>query len=103
MKYLLVEITDNWADEFDTTGFILATKEELDEFLNDIKNYFDENPNSELSYCIGTNQEIEHDSYSSIERCLTITEISEQEYKIIKKRLGESFGETTLWEILAYN
>lgn len=103
MNYVLVTIFDNWADEIDTQGFLLTTQEEVDDYFFEIKQYFINNPDDYLYYSIGTNEEIEHYNLQSIERCLKVKKINEEEYKTINKTIGSSFGITTLWNILAYN
>lgn len=103
MSYVLVHIEDNWADELDTEGFLIGTQKEVDDYLSKIKQYFIDNPGCSLSYSIGSNEEIEHNTFKSIERCLRIKKIKEEEYKTIKKVIGTSFGKVTLWDILEYN
>lgn len=103
MNYVLVEIYDNWADEIDTEGFLISTQEEVDDFLFEVKQHFKNNPDDYLSYSIGSNEEIEHHSFKSVERCLRIKKIKEEEYNTINKVIGLSFGEVSLWNILPYN
>ena len=103
MNYVLVTIYDNWAGEIDTEGFLITTQEEVDDYFFEVKQHFKNNPDDYLSYSIGSNEEIEHHSFKSVESCLRIKKIKEEEYNTINKVIGLSFGEVSLWNILPYN
>ncbi|HSX49076.1 MAG TPA: hypothetical protein VLE44_02350 [Candidatus Saccharimonadales bacterium] len=45
-----------------------------------------------ISFGFGTNEDIEVDSRKELESNLTFKKITEEEYKVIKKVLGEDFG-----------
>lgn len=89
-KYLLVKVYDDWADEISTEGFFTTTQEELDETYEAIKEYFKEN--NSLTYYIGTNEEITHESYEDVVGCFRTQEITKQEYTTLKKLFHGSFG-----------
>lgn len=103
MNYVLITFNDNWADEIDIQGMLVTTKDQLDTYLLNIKEFFIKNPEGILTYCIGTNENIEHKNYESIESCISVKKITEQEYKTFKKTIGTCFGEIGLWSILDYN
>ena len=69
-KYLLVKVYDDWSDEA-------------------IKEYFKEN--NSLTYYIGTNEEITHESYEDVVGCFRTQEITKQEYITLKKLFHGSF------------
>lgn len=92
--YLLVTVNDDWADEISTEGFFISTQEELDETYELIKDYFKEN--NSLTYYIGTNEEITHDSYESVVGCFSTKKITKQAYDTLKQLFNGSFGITNI-------
>jgi hypothetical protein len=82
-KYL-VSYDDNWADEMDVSGSkIFDSKSELDEFFDGFKKYFEEN--GYYSFGIGTNEEIEYDTFSDFEEAFTIQPITDNEKEVLEK------------------
>lgn len=84
-KYL-IEYDDNYADEFDVSGFRIV--ENIHSWNNEIDNLSE----NDYSYCFGSNEVIEY--YSSEDFCnaLRITKISDEQYDTILKLFGESYG-----------
>lgn len=99
---LLVKVNDNWADEMDVRGFAIMDLKSLYEFYKGLEDYFRTNPDGTLSYSIGTNEYIEHDSIKSIIYCLDISFITVDQAEAIKQTIGLAYGEASLLDILDY-
>lgn len=99
---LLVRVDDNWSDEIDVEGFAIMDLKSLYQFYNDLEDYFRTTPNGTLSYSIGSNQYIEHDSIKSITYCLAISFITVDQAEVIKQTIGSSYGTVSLLDILDY-
>lgn len=102
MTKVLVKIYDDWADEMSVEGFCIMSKDKLDKFLSDVKKYFEDNPGEILSYSIGTNEEIEHRSFESVNSCISFKEISDEQAAVVTSNVGRAFGTIGLLEILDY-
>jgi len=105
MKCYLVIEEDNYADEFDISGFRLyeAESEEelkkriLDDFFG---NYIEDEEDEEdlqatefpINVYFGTNECIEIEDEEEFFRGLRIEEISYFEYTAIQRTIGEDFG-----------
>ena len=74
----------------------------LYEFYKGLEDYFRTNPDGTLSYSIGTNEYIEHDSIKSIIYCLDISFITVDQAEAIKQTIGLAYGEASLLDILDY-
>jgi len=84
-KYLIT-YSDNWADEMDIEGFGICesdSKLNIDEYLSDFKHGF--KIAGSFIYCIGTNEEIEYDSFEDFKSKFTIKEITDEQYKVLYK------------------
>ena len=99
---LLVKVNDNWADEINVEGFAIMNLKSLYEFYEGLENYFNSTPNGILSYSIGTNEDIEHDSIESIIYRLNISFITIDQAEAIKQTIGLAYGEASLLDILDY-
>ena len=95
MKYYICFYNDNYADEFDVEGFLLATDEELDKLKKQLQEAFEEMKQyrgAEFNYYCGSNQSIYYPSYESVLEAYTFNEISKEEYDVIKKTIGDTYG-----------
>ena len=102
---VLVAFNDNWADEMDVEGFhIYKSKEEFDkELKEEILDYAgieDEEYENFISgddfwytYGIGSNESLEYESFKDLYNKFSITEISNEEYEILNKYFGCSYGQ----------
>lgn len=61
---LLVKFTANWADEMDVEGLFLITQEDWEAFKKMAKEHFEKS--SEVIYSVGSNQDIEFESYEDL-------------------------------------
>lgn len=89
MKYYLYQYDANWADEMDVAGFMALTETEKDMALAKIKKDFRRGG----TIYIGSNEDIEYSDLDEVMNDVTITEISKQEYDVLIKLFGGSFGE----------
>ena len=99
MKYYIVKIDVDYADEFDVQGFELI-KSELDQksfkkqYYDDIEMFADGEDEDiyPIEGFFGTNENIRFENRKELEEGITIKEITEEEYKVIKKVLGNNYG-----------
>ena len=64
MKKLLIRFSADWADEMDVEGLFLITQENWEAFKKMAKDHFKKS--SEVIYSVGSNQDIEFDSYEDL-------------------------------------
>jgi hypothetical protein len=89
-KILLVRCDSNWADEFDIQGFALYTEHAWKEYLRliKIKTFSKErDPCDEYGphvACIGTNQSLGYENFSSYKNDFKTQVVSEDEIKILQ-------------------
>ena len=89
--YLFIEYNSNWADEMDVNGFFITTKELWDERVEAFRKHFEDEPF--LTYYVGTNEEIEYLMFEDVLNDFTITEITEEEAKVLDKLFGYNDGD----------
>lgn len=82
-KNYIVHYSDNWADEMDIEGFIIMSGAELTDYIKFAKLVFKKD--GEYNYYIGTNEEINYESFGVFASHFEIREISEEEYKVLDK------------------
>lgn len=90
-EFLLIKLDLNYGDEFDTESLWLTTLKEYEEFL-DILEEFKNNITEYREIYFGTNEFIYFDSYEHVLDSLTTTLLTEQEYNILLKHIGKSYG-----------
>lgn len=95
IKYVIVTLDYNFADEFDTPSLWLTTEDEYKDFLQKVR----ELNNYELEYYFGTNEAIII-TPSELLNSLTYNHISEITYKEMTKVLGSSFGIVNIQDLL---
>lgn len=88
--YKLVKWADNWADEMDLDGFKLMTNEEYDAYIAGWKKAFEYK--GSYTMCVGTNEDIEYDSFEQFESTLEVNALENGEYRTIIEHLGETYG-----------
>lgn len=92
MEYVLVKTNYNWADEADFPSFEIMTKEELHSAKELTRAYFDNEDCYDVLVGVGTNEEIEFNNYQDVFSGVSITVLTEEEAKIIKNKIGLSYG-----------
>lgn len=88
-KEYLITYSDNWADEMDIDGHRIMSGSELNEYIKYAKLVFKKD--GCYDYYIGTNQEINYESFKDFAEHFEIQEISEEEHKVLSK-FGFSYG-----------
>lgn len=79
----LVKYDSNWADEMDIDGFRLFTDEQWEEYQKDFKKLFKEDRG--YTYYVGTNEDIEYNSFDEFMSDLKVSEITDEEATVLKK------------------
>lgn len=96
MKHFLVKESGNWADEFDLAGFMIFKKESL----SDLKKSLIDGREFPCEIYFGTNEAQEYSNEKEFFADLTIKEITEEEYKFLKKLFpgcdSYAFGTTAI-------
>ena len=87
MSKVLVTYNGNWADEMDISAIHIFDKADWDKVVAFAKSY-----KSEISVCIGTNEEVEFDNGNDWLRNMEAKSISDNDAKVIEKHIGDSFG-----------
>lgn len=94
-------IDDNWADEMDIKGTLIATGLELKDWKQSVIDYFKEN--TEATYSVGTNEDITHTSADSVLSCISVGKIvSDTELKVLMKFNMANTGFLELWDLFEY-
>lgn len=86
---VLVTWDSNWADEMDISGFKIFNEDEWNTFKETVSKR-----KHQFTIFVGTNEDIDYDNGKMLLEELTIKKLSEDEYKVIKKFVGEEFGFT---------
>ena len=89
-KYYLVTFQSNWADEMDVEGGRIMTEKEKEKYFASIKKEFDEQ--GSYTYYIGTNQDINFDTYEELDESFSIDKISKEERKVLVKLGLDAYG-----------
>jgi len=92
-KYYLVEWDSNWADEIDVTGFAVFKGEDLKQYKEKLQQH-----KSNITFYIGTNEEIEYKNGQAVLDDLTITEIEFSDFRTIQYLFDGSYGFTNFLE-----
>lgn len=82
-ELLLIKFESNWADEMDIEGYYVTTVELYNKYIEEFKKYFEEEDS--LSYCVGTNEEIEFDSLDELLECYDTKSITISDYEVLEK------------------
>lgn len=95
MKYL-IKFKCNYADEFDTSGFITESSlEDFNKSMTFVQKYFELYPGVELEVYFGTNEQLTFEDFESYRECFTITEISDEEHETLLKLFTPSVSYLT--------
>lgn len=89
MKYLLIKLEYNWADEFDVTCLWITTEDIFEEWKEQLNKC---NINEDVDIYFGTNEWITFDSLYGILNSLVVAQISEEFYYTFNKLIGDEFG-----------
>ena len=101
MKYLLVKLNANYADEFDVDSMWVTTEEDHIALLADLKEHEDNIHDGNEIY-FGTNEAIYFDNYEELMHSLDVVEITPEFYNDFLTFVGNGHGpfdDATLSEI----
>jgi hypothetical protein len=87
MSYL-IKYQDNYDDEFDIEGGFVV--EEKESFLKNLRRTFEED--GTFSFNFGSNESIDYNSYEDIISKFTITSITKEQEKVLRKLDLLSYG-----------
>jgi hypothetical protein len=87
MSYFLVRWTASWADEMDVDGFKIFTPGKWEDFKSKLKNR-----KEQFEIFVGSNESIDYKNGNQLLKELDVTEITDEEYHVIKKLIGTKFG-----------
>ena len=88
-KFYLIKYEYNYGDEFDIEGFQILDENEM----KDINEGIDK-ANYPKEYYFGTNEEIEWKNSKEVRDGITVTELTNTEYHILKNLFNGGFGKT---------
>lgn len=91
MKYILAVWNCNWADEFDTEGFLVITDENWNKFVEALTD-----KDCKQEFYFGTNEALEFEDKNDYLRHFEVKEISAEEAETITKHLGKQYGTIAL-------
>lgn len=86
MKYFIVEYDYNWADEMDLRGFCIMSEKQMELYFAAYKKIFDRD--GYYNFCVGTNEEVEYESFNNFKKAFGWQEITAAD----KKRIEFLFG-----------
>lgn len=92
---ILVKYNFDYADEFDVYGIVLFdTQEEFDRSLNETREEIESvtSKGGQWKRYFGTNEAILINSFDEYMEGLTIQEITEEEAEVVRRLIGEGFG-----------
>lgn len=87
MSRVLVTYNGNWADEMDISAIQIFDKADWDKVVAFAKTY-----TSDITVCIGTNEEVEFDNGKDWLKKMHVKPISDNDAEVIEKYIGDSFG-----------
>ncbi len=99
MNYLLIQLKDTWADEFDVDCLWVTTEEEFKAWKHDLSK---RNIKESIEIYLGTSEWITFDSFERIINSLIITPISNTFYIDFVNMIGETFGLIKLDDLSQY-
>lgn len=83
---ILVKFKCDWADEHDVYGFCtFESRDKLEKVFTYMTAYWEEYPNKEVELGFGTNQYLTLDSIEAYKDCLTIIDLTDEEFKTLVK------------------
>lgn len=92
VEYYLLSYQDNWADEMDVEGFMILDTSQMIEWNETMTKARELFKNVSYDFWIGTNEEIEYDSFDEFNRCFSRKKISAEVASTLKGTLGLEDG-----------
>lgn len=88
MKYYLLDYTGDWADEMTIYGLMLLTEEEYQTWRAKLED--EEAGHFPFTYGVGTNEEIEYDSFEDMFSNITVKEVTKEQYDVLKATIFQN-------------
>jgi hypothetical protein len=79
----LVTFHDNWADEMDIEGYRIFSEDDWKNYRKYAKKEFEEN--GEYTYYVGTNEDINYNSYEDFMGNFEVKTISKEQVDVLEK------------------
>lgn len=98
MGKVLINFSDDWADEMNIDGWVIMEEEEWKEIKKKVaakKGY--------ISVGFGTNEDNEYSNGKDFLNTLEVTKLSDDEYSVLNKIFGESYGNTGFTGVWEYD
>lgn len=83
MKYVLVKWSADWADEFNTDGFLIATKEHWNQYIKNLQEKY-----QHVSIYFGTNEGWEDMPVKDYIFNCHVSDISDEEKSVLQSHFG---------------
>lgn len=93
--YKLVQVSFDYADEFQCEEFQVMSEEKYEAWIKQIKSLIKEDD----EFYFGTNEYLEFESFEEFNEGLTVYDITEEEYQIFQKYFPHSFGTSGLFNL----
>jgi hypothetical protein len=108
-KHYLLTFTDNYADEFDANGSVIIDEDQYKYFYSVVEqavksedySQLDEDYTSDVYVGLGSNEDIEYEGIADLMNQVECTELTEEEYKVLKKFGFDDYGFTSFWDTIA--
>ena len=101
-QMLLIKFDSNYADEFDTEGFIVMSQSEWLKHITHVEKHFEKwNKTHEpdrwgnrhgIEVYFGTNESMIYETFDCYRRSFKVAELSESDYEVLKRLFGKSYG-----------
>ena len=100
--YYLVKYADDYADEFDVSGFVTLTSEEMNEFdaaLNRLEKIM---KTRDFTFYFGTNEEMVYKDFKYFLEAISVSIISQKEGAFLLKQFGKKYGTHPYLDIMNF-
>ncbi len=108
-KHYLLQFTDSYADEFDAQGSIIIDEDQYKYLYSVVEqavktedySKLDEEYTSDIGVMLGSNEYIEYDDIMDLMIYVECTELTDDEYNVLKKFGFDDYGFTDFWDTIA--
>lgn len=101
-SYYLIKYADDYADEFDISGFVMLTSEEMNEFdaaLNRLEKIM---KTRDFTFYFGTNEEMVYEDFNYFLETISVSTFSQKEGVFLLKQFGKRYGTHPYFEIMNF-
>lgn len=100
--YYLIKYADDYIDEFDVSGFVTLTSEEMNEFdaaLNRLEKIMKVH---DFTFYFGTNEEMVYEDFEYFLEAISVSVISQKEGTFLLKQFDKKYGIHPYFEIMNF-